>query len=234
MSAAVLAAVLAAAAVWILLPGPARRRLHRLRGVSAVRRLDVSLAAVVLVAVLGLLLAGPVGGVVALAFAPLVRRQVARMGTVADRRREAAMVRQAPLALDLMAAVLAAGKPAGAAVQVVGEQTPDPLGAHLREVARRLRTGTDPVAAWHTLDGPGLHRIGRAFARSELSGAGVVAVARDAAEEVRRRANAERREAVSRVGVRSTVPLGLCLLPAFVLIAIAPTVLAMVGSLLPS
>jgi len=164
--------------------------------------------------------------------APLVRRQVAALESVRDRRRRAALVRQLPMALDLVAAVLGSGRAAPDAVRIVARQTPAPLGDELTVLAHRVRLAADPRAAWRTLDGGPLESVGRAFARSEASGASVVDLVRDTADELRRQARADRREAVGRVAVRTAAPLGLCLLPAFVLVGVAPTIIAVVGSVL--
>lgn len=226
-----LAVALAASAVLVAVPGRPRRRWRRLTGRVVALRINPGPVAAGLVPVLGFLLLGTIGLVVGAALAPVALRQVAVMRTVAERRREDTLVRQAPLALDLVAAVLAAGRSAEAAVHVVALHTPPPLGAELRSVAARLRVSADPVPVWRSLDGTALEPVGRAFARSEASGAAVVPLVVDAADDLRRRARAVRRADVARVGVRTTLPMGLCLLPAFVLVGIAPTVLAVLTSL---
>lgn len=230
-SGAVVAAVLASAALLVALPPDSRRRRRRVLAPdrSAVT-LDPGWVAVALVPVLAFLLLGPVGALVGLLASPVVRRQVTALSSLREQRRAEVMVTQAPVTLDLVAAVLAAGRSPELAISVVAEHTPDPLGVVLRGVALRLRLAADPVAAWLTLDGTAVESVGRAFARSEASGAAIVPVVVDTADDVRRRARALRREAAGRVAVRTTVPLGLCLLPAFVLIGVAPTVLAVVAA----
>lgn len=226
------AGLLVALAVLVAAPGPGRRRRRRIAGVAPRRRPDTALLAAGLTPVLGLLVAGTIGVVVGLAIAPLVRRQVATLESARDRRRRTALVRQLPMALDLVAAVLAVGRSSQDAVRIVAARTPAPLGEELTALAYRVRLASDPAAAWRSLDGGPLEVVGRAFARSESSGAAVVPLVRDAAHELRRSARAERREVVGRVAVRTAAPLGLCLLPAFVLVGVAPTVIAVVGSVL--
>lgn len=223
-----ISALLAASAVLVLVPGGARRRWRLVVGGRTSRPVPPDLVAAALVPLVAHLLVGWVGLVVALVAAPIVRARVRDLASVHQRRRDARLVVQAPPALDLLAAVLAAGRPAEVAVATVAERTPAPLGDVLQDVARRLRLSADPVAAWRTLDGTALHAVGRAFARSESSGAAIVPLVADAAEDIRRRSRGLRREAVGRVAVRTTIPLGLCMLPAFVLVAVAPTVLAVV------
>lgn len=223
-----ISALLAASAVLVLLPGGARRRWRVVVGRRSPRAVPLDLVAAGLLPLVAHLLVGWVGLVVALVAAPVVRARVRDLASARQRSRDAILVRQAPPALDLLAAVLAAGRPAETAVATVAERTPAPLGDVLRDVARRLRLSCDPVGAWRTLDGTALEAVGRAFARSESSGAAIVPLVTDAAEDIRRRSRGLRREAVGGVAVRTTIPLGLCMLPAFVLVAIAPTVLAVV------
>lgn len=227
-----IAAVLAAVAVLVARPGPARRRRRRLLHPSSGRRIDAAVAAVVMTPVVGLALGGLIGLVVGVAVAPLVHRQVASLESARSRRRREAALEQAPLALELVAAVLAAGRSAHDALRIVAAQTPSPLGEELTALAHRVRLASDAATAWRTLDGGPLEPVGRAFARSETSGAAIVPLVRDTAEDLRRRARASRREAVGRVAVLTAAPLGLCLLPAFVLVGVAPTVIAVVGSVL--
>lgn len=227
-----IAGVLTALAVLVAVPGPARRRRRHIVGRPRRVRLAAGAGAAALVPALGLLLGGWIGLVVGVAIAPIVHRQVAALESARERRHRAALVRQLPMALDLVAAVLAAGRAGPEAVRIVARQTPAPLGDELRDVARRVRLASDPSVAWRTLDGGPLEPVGRAFARSDASGASVVELVRDTAHELRRRARAERRETVGRVGVRTAAPLGLCLLPAFVLVGVAPTIIAVVGSVL--
>lgn len=226
------AALLVTLALLVASPGPGRRRRRRIEGAPARRRPDAGLVAAGLAPVLGLVLAGTIGVVVGLAVAPLVRRQVSTLESSRERRRRAAARRQLPMALDLVAAVLAVGRSSQDAVRIVAAHTPPPLGLELTSLAHRVRLASDPAAAWRSLDGGPLEDIGRAFARSESSGAAVVPLVRDAAQEVRRSAAAERRELVGRVAVRTAAPLGLCLLPAFVLVGVAPTVIAVIGAVL--
>jgi hypothetical protein len=61
------------------------------------------------------------------------------------------------------------------------------------------------------------------------SGLAVAPLLTATAAEERRRHAAEARVAAARLGVRVVLPTGLCLLPAFVLLAIVPLVLALLG-----
>ncbi|WP_286930906.1 MULTISPECIES: type II secretion system F family protein [Aeromicrobium] len=225
-----IAGLLVACALLLVVPGPARRRRRRLRRDAPPRRLDRAVLVAAGVPLAGWMVFGSIGLLAGVAAAPLVHRHVGRWESVGETRRRVLLVREAPLALDLVAAVLAAGRSPHEAVIAVATQTPGPVGHELTALAHRVRLAADPATAWRSLDGDVLEPVGRAFARAEASGAAVVPLIRDAAEDLRRADRAQRREAVGRVGVRTTLPMGLCLLPAFVLVGVAPTVLAVLGS----
>lgn len=220
-----LAALAAAGAAWCLVPpaSPGLRRLGRRPG----RRVRVDLASAVLVVLplAGIVLLGPVVGlVVGLALVPPVRAVVARMETSAVRRRREQLAAQLPPALDLVVAALDAGRPPALALAVVAETVDEPLRAELSAVAGRLEFG-DPVDVWAQLgDDSPLAPVGRAFRRAGISGAAVARVVQTVADELRRERRAERRERARRVGVRTAAPLGLCFLPAFFLVGVVPTV----------
>ncbi len=227
-----ISAVLAALALLVAWPGRATGRWRAVCRAKQRRPIDLGLVAAGLTPILAGLIFGWLGFLAALALAPVVKRQVSSLGSIRERRLQEQLAMQAPAALDLITAALQAGRSAEGALAVVAEHSPAPLGDLLRETSRRLRISADPVAVWSALDGTALEVVGRAFGRSESTGAAVVPLALDAAEDLRRNARGVRREAVGRIGVQTTVPLGLCLLPAFVLVAIGPTVLAFVGSVL--
>jgi pilus assembly protein TadC len=64
----------------------------------------------------------------------------------------------------------------------------------------------------------------RTLTRAERSGSSVVDAVEQLAEQLEREAGAAAEDAARRVGVAAAVPLGVCLLPAFLLIGIVPTV----------
>lgn len=229
----VLAALLAGAAVWCAVPVPAVARVRSLSSGPRAARSAPSPAtlATVLTPFAALVVLGPVLGLaVALVATPLVRSTVAGLATAASRRREAQLRAQLPAALDLLVAVLASGRPAVTAFEVVSEVVPAPLGPDLAHVAARLSSGADVAAVWDTLvRHPVLGPLGRAFRRAERSGAPVAAVLAAAGEDVRRVRAGEARERARGVGVRTAAPLGACFLPAFFLVGIVPALLG-IGS----
>ena len=164
--------------------------------------------------------------------APVVGAAVRRLETADERARALVVRRQLPEALDLVSAVLAAGRPPAAALALVADVTAPPLALDLRAVADRLAVSGEVRAALVELP-DSLAVLGRALGRAEDTGAPVAGVVASAADDTRRDARAARREAGRRVGVRTAAPLGLCFLPAFLLVGIVPTVVALAGSLLP-
>jgi hypothetical protein len=109
---------------------------------------------------------------------------------------------------------------------------PGPATARLAEVLPRLRLGADPVEVWATVTGePALAALGRTMGRAQVTGAAVVPALERLADELARSARADAEDRARAVGVRAAVPLGLCLLPAFVLLGIVPVVGSLLGSL---
>lgn len=147
------------------------------------------------------------------------------------RHRTAAAV---PLAAELLAAAVAAGAPPDRAAEAVGKAIGGPLGDALSAAAAATRVGADPGSAWHgLLSDPVTRPLARAMMRSATRGASPVSaldrVARDARDAARWAAEAKARS----VGARAAAPLGLCFLPAFVLVGIVPLVATLGMPLLP-
>ncbi|SHK42865.1 type II secretion system protein F (GspF) [Pseudonocardia thermophila] len=134
---------------------------------------------------------------------------------------------------ELLAVCLRAGMPVAAAVTAAAESLDGPAGARLRRVAGLLALGADPSNAWQTVAAvPSLAVFARAAARSAGTGAGLAEVA--AAEAARLRAAVADTAAgrAQRAGVLITGPLGLCFLPAFLVLGIGPVVIGLAGAVL--
>lgn len=180
-------------------------------------------------AVLALCLVGLFGvpwglglGVLALALLP---RVLGRLEPASARRRRARIGADLPLAVDLLAACLRAGRPVGEALAVVAGAVGGPLGTLFAEVDARLRLGADPADAWGLLAGePGCAPLARAIRRAMRSGAPLADTLEQLAADVRQERRWSADERARAIEARSVVPLGLCFLPAFVLIGIVPTV----------
>ncbi len=228
------ACLCAAAAVWLVLPAPAVARHRALLGAPPPRRRpSPQLAVTVLVPAASLVVLGPVPGVVvALVATPVARAAVATRVSAAERRRRELAARQLPAALDLVVAVLASGRPVVVALDVVAGAVPAPVQQELQEVVGRRRSGADAAAVWDVLLGHAtLGVLARALRRAEQSGAPVAAVLAATAADTRRDAAARSRERARAVAVRTAAPLGLCFLPAFLLVGIVPSLLGVASGL---
>lgn len=174
--------------------------------------------------------AGAVAGPVA---AVTVWRLLRRREPPQERRRRERMAADLPFAVDLLAACLRAGRPVDGALDATAQAVGGPLGDHLAEVSGRLRLGAAPAAAWAVpSDVPAVAALGRHMVRSTGSGAPVTDALTRLADDVRRQARAASAAAARRVGVLAVAPLGLCFLPAFVLLGIVPAVAGLAGSVL--
>jgi Flp pilus assembly protein TadB len=234
------APVLAAAAVLLWAPpvtAIARTRLRRLRAQrepapSAWRgsRVPDSRMAAAMLGGFGVavLVGGVVGVPLGVAATWALHRWLGRLEPRAERVRRARMEADVPVAADLLAACLLAGCPPVDAVDAVADALDGPLSGQLRRVVATLRLGGDPVSSWLMLgQEPALAPLGWSLARaSDGGGALAAAVARVADEQrLTRRWAAE--AAARRVGVQAAAPLGLCFLPAFVLLGIVPVIAGM-------
>ena len=227
MLSAVLAGLALAAAV-ALAPVPADRLAARPRagppapapGTSTGRSGRVGpalLAAAAAGLVVALALGGTVGAVAAVLVAAGVGRAVAR-------RPASGGEGVPPDVLELVAACLEAGSSAGRAARVVAEAT---ARADLRRVADALDAGLPAAQAWTAL-GP----VGAVAARSADSGAPLARALRVSAAEVRRVSAADAVARAQRAAVLAVLPLGLCALPAFVLLGVVPVVVGLLRDVL--
>ncbi|MEU9005261.1 type II secretion system F family protein [Streptomyces sp. NPDC048551] len=141
--------------------------------------------------------------------------------------------RQLPFAADLLAACLAAGAGPVEAAEVVGESLGGPVGERLALAGAELRLGGEPGSAWGRLARiPGARDLAECLERAARTGA-------PAAEPVSRLAAALRADRARRSGARAqraavlvTAPVGLCFLPAFLAVGVAPVVIGMASGLL--
>ena len=187
----------------------------------------------VAVALGGWVLVGGLGGVVLGPVAGGVCWWVTgRMEPPAVRRRRERLAAAVPQVVDLMAACLGAGLSPSAALEHVAAAVGPPAADELAAVYARLRLGVDPATVWRDLAGhPQLGGLGRALARAVESGASVADAMQRLSEDLRRTARSDVESRARAVGVKAAVPLGVCLLPAFVLVGVVPLVAGAVGVL---
>ncbi|GAA1651369.1 hypothetical protein GCM10009790_35540 [Georgenia ruanii] len=153
--------------------------------------------------------------------------------------------------LDLTDAALAAGASIPRALQAVGRAVdppgaagaargragrgtaagPHPVGPALRQAGAALVLGAPWAEAWQAAPG-WLAPLADALEPAWVDGAAPSPLLRRAAEAVRADRQRQAQEAAARLGVRLVLPLGLCFLPAFVLLGIVPVVVAAGGGFL--
>lgn len=234
------AALLAGVATWAALAPPARWRRPRSRPaagrVAAERRRGLDLAAALGCGVAVWAFFGGVAGVVAgAAGAALALRALRRVEPPAVARRRARLLRDLPTAVDLLAACLDAGEGPPSALRTVGRALRGPVEEALVGLAHRLDLGVDPGVVWRELATHAeLGPLGRALGRAHESGASVSDVVHELAVELRERARAGVEERARALEVKVAAPLGLCLLPAFVVLGIVPMVVGLVATLAPA
>lgn len=141
---------------------------------------------------------------------------------------------QLPLTADLLAACLGSSCAPSAAAEAVSRAVGAPMRPLLAAVAAQLRMGADPAECWGRFAAlsPALAPLGRCLARADLTGAPPVAALARLAEERRARVAAAALLRTRRVGVLATAPLGLCFLPAFVLVGVVPVVIGLASAFL--
>lgn len=194
--------------------GAARGRLPELAGVSVA----------VLVAAIGPMLAAPVAGIGAWWGVRWLRRRTA--GEESDPLRMAATG-------DLLAACLRSGMPVSAGVHAVAPTAQPGAAAALRATAGLLALGGDPQQAWQPArQCPATAELARAACRTARSGSALAGVAEDMAHRAREAVADSAEASAQRAGVLVTGPLGLCFLPAFLCLGIAPVVIGLASELL--
>jgi pilus assembly protein TadC len=137
------------------------------------------------------------------------------------------------LCIDLLGAAMSCGALPAVALAAVAPAASDAVGDVLAEAATALALGADPATVWADVATavPALDRAARACARASSSGAGVADELFRLAAVARADVQVQRRRRLERAGVWLVLPLGLCFLPAFVLVAVVPVVLAAVPAL---
>jgi pilus assembly protein TadC len=224
---------LALAALGLLLAR--RRRPRRPEPLRLSNRLTTRAAAAGLGIAVALVVGGPFGVLAGLGAAVAAERLIPRLEPASVRRHKQDRAAELPLMLDLLSVCLRAGMPLVAALETVAVALPGPFSADLRVVAGLQRLGATPAVAWADLAvDADLAPVARAVARSAESGSRLAAAFERLAVD-RRAALASAGLARARTaGVVAMAPLGLCFLPAFVCLGIAPIVLSLLGEVLPS
>ncbi len=148
--------------------------------------------------------------------------------------------------LDLLEVAFAAGMSVPGALDAVGRAMGGPRGRVMSGVAAAVTLGAGWDEAWCAPGGGptaaapwagsrapgGLGPVADALRATWEDGAPPRAAVRAAAATLRRERHARALEAAARLGVRLVLPLGLCYLPAFVLVGLVPVVVSMAAGVL--
>jgi Flp pilus assembly protein TadB len=138
-----------------------------------------------------------------------------------------------PFTADLMVACLHAGQPVSAATESAARAVGGPLGVRLLWVGSQLRLGADPEPTWALLThDPATANLARTMSRAAQTGAPVADVLTRLADDARESARTTSVAAARRVAVKAVAPLGLCFLPAFVLLGIVPVVAGLASTII--
>ncbi|MFD7153868.1 type II secretion system F family protein [Kribbella sp. NPDC059898] len=154
-----------------------------------------------------------------------IPKALSRLEPAATKQRNLQISRDLPLAIDLLTASLRAGRPPQHALSLVAEALPGPLTDIFTKIAHHLALGADPTTAWSHLNSePSCAPMARAISRSLRSGAPLSKTLEHLADETRRANHHAADQQARSAESRATLPLGLCFLPAFVLLSIVPTI----------
>lgn len=240
-----IAALLTFAGVWLAAPRPVQSRLReegpgvakRPRTAPLAGRLaDFRVRAAVCalgVALAGEALAGPYAGALGGVGGVALAWWIGRLESPEWARTREQIAHDLPLAIDLLSACAAVGRPTDAALAVVSVAVGGPLADRFDGMRARLALGADPCVEWARLGAePALAPLARTMARAIESGAPVVSGLSRLAEDTRRERRTQLQLRARTVGVKAAGPLALCFLPAFMLIGVVPTVAGAFSQLL--
>jgi Flp pilus assembly protein TadB len=175
---------------------------------------------------------GPAGWVVGCGCAVAVWIVLGRTEDPAVVRRREELVADLPTGVDLLGACLDAGAAPGSALVAVSRALGGAVGEEFLAIHHRLEVGVDPAQVWRSVaEHPQLAPLGRAVGRAHETGAPVGGAVHRLATELRERARAEVETRARSIEVKATAPLGLCLLPAFVVLGVVPMVVGVFSSM---
>ncbi len=143
-----------------------------------------------------------------------------------------ALAGQLPMTAELLAACLTSSSSPSVAVAAVGRSVGAPMGRRLAAISAELALGAPPEISWRRLgeECPVLAPLGRCLVRTSISGAPPAGPLAGLAQAQRASAARAAHARVRRAGVLATAPLGVCFLPAFVLISVVPVVLGLTST----
>ncbi|MDQ6933783.1 MAG: type II secretion system F family protein [Actinomycetota bacterium] len=199
---------------------------------AALRRLRAPIAGMAFLGGAFFVGGGVLGTVVGLAAAGLTWRTLGAAESPATRQRRERLHRDLPVGIDLLAACLDAGGAPESSLRLVAEALGGPVADEFLAVHHRLVLGVDPALVWRDVAvHPELGPLGRAIGRANESGASITTAVRGQAAELRSRDRTEVEIRAKSIEVKAAAPLGLCFLPAFVLLGVVPLVAGIFSSM---
>lgn len=179
-----------------------------------------------------LFLGGWLGAVLGVSAAVTYWRVLVTAEPADVRRRREQTAAELPHLVGLVAAGLRAGSPPDQALAAACSALPGPAADCFAASLARLELGVDPGTVWSDLAGqPEVSALGRTLSRSHQTGASVLEAIGSLAQNLAQESRARVEDRARTVGVRAALPLGLCLLPAFLLVGIVPVVVGMAAEL---
>ena len=133
--------------------------------------------------------------------------------------------------LDLVGAALSAGAGVPRAIEATGRAVGGAQGSALRSVAAALLLGAPWDTAWSAAPAR-LAPLAAALRPAWTHGAAPREALRVAGQQINQDTEARARTEAARLSVRLVLPLGLCFLPAFVLVGLVPVLLSLGSGLL--
>jgi Flp pilus assembly protein TadB len=173
---------------------------------------------------------GATGLVLAAAIAWVVHRGAHRASTRQERTAAARRALELPMAVEVLASCLTIGATQEQALNAVAHGLGGSLGADFRRVSGALGVGAEVGEAWSLVAASDVRPLGSLLARAHLTGAAVGPQLWMLADQLRQAARTVAMDGARTLGVRASGPLGLCFLPSFVLIAVVPLVLSLLGA----
>ncbi len=244
----VIAAVLAAVSVYFFLqPLPARRRpRNRLSRVVSSESSDendtaqsnsaspafLRLVGIGAGALLGWTFGGTIGLIAGAGAGFYLIRMLRKRENAPSSIEAAAVARDTPVFIDLLAATLASGATMQSSLlAAVNAMQDSPIKTRLAPVLAAIELGADPRDAWSSLrHEPVLGQLAISVMRSYDTGAGLEPVLVGIATEMRREHRSRVEVAARTAGVKAVIPLAVCFLPAFFVLGVVPIVASLAES----
>lgn len=215
-----LTVALVAASVWVAMPSATRP--HRQWSVGTLVARDVLLVVAVLLAL------GPAGAAVAALVLRVVLPRLSQRHAMPELDVDDAITVADYIAVCCSAGLTisqAVGHLAGASIGRPSDLAADIMARH--EAGLPLGQALSTVSTEH----PSVADVARVLSRAHVTGAPVAARLHRLATSMRRQRRDELTRRVRSLSVRAVVPLGVCFLPAFVLLAVVPLAAAFASGL---